>query len=202
MENKTVHARMSAIKAELSECKIPKSGKNTFSGFVYHELTDFMPFINKLNAKHGVNTFPKFLQKQGICVLTVINADNERDRYQIVIPFIEAQMLAKGGQPSVVDAIQRMGSTLTYNRRYLYMSAYDIVESDGIDSLPQQPAEPAKTTAAKTETETKKKVETEDQFTKVVEWVQSGKGTLDKAKSMYDFTAVQLEDLQTILNQK
>jgi hypothetical protein len=137
IQKQSVHTRMALIKAELSRCKIPKSGKNKFSGFVYHELTDFMPFINELNAKHGVNTFPKFLKKEGICVLTVVNAFDSTDKYDVVIPFEEAQMLAKGGEPSVVDAIQRMGSTITYNRRYLYMSAYDIVESDGVDALPQ-----------------------------------------------------------------
>jgi hypothetical protein len=143
-KTKTVHARMTAIKAELSKCKIPKSGKNKYSGFSYHELPDFMPFVNELNAKHGVNSTPKFLKKQGICILTIVNVDDKTDKYEIIIPYVEAQMLAKGGEPSVVDAIQRIGSTLTYNRRYLYMAAYDIVENDGVDSLPQQAAPKAK----------------------------------------------------------
>jgi len=44
-------------------------------------------------------------------------------------------MLSKGGGASTVDAIQRLGSTITYNRRYLYMAAYDITESDSVDGL-------------------------------------------------------------------
>jgi len=178
-KTKTVHARMAHIKAELFECKIPKSGKNKFSGFVYHELTDFMPFINKLNAKHGINTFPKFLQKQGICVLTVVNVENEEDKYEIIIPFVEAQMLAKDQKPSVVDAIQRMGSTLTYNRRYLYMSAYDIVESDGVD-----PAEP-------------KPLPTIDskRFALMVEAIRAKKYTVKQARESYGLSDEQKEVL-------
>ena len=135
---KSVHEKMSVIKKELSKSKIPKSGNNKFAGFRYHELQDFMPFINDLNEKHGVNCVPRFLKKEGICTLKIVNTEDEQNYYEVVIPFVEAQMLAKGGSPSNVDAIQRMGSTLTYNRRYLYMSAYDIIESDGVDSLPPQ----------------------------------------------------------------
>jgi hypothetical protein len=75
----------------------------------------------------------------------------------------------------------------------------DNTHSNDIETPKQKTPAPAAKTPAP---EQKKKVETEEQFTKVVEWVQSGKGTLDKAKSMYDFTAVQLDDLKTILNQK
>jgi hypothetical protein len=46
-------------------------------------------------------------------------------------------MLASGGQPSKVDDIQRLGSTITYMRRYLYMTAYNIQENDVVDSLDQ-----------------------------------------------------------------
>jgi len=139
-----LHHRMSQIKMELSKCKIPKSGHNKFSNFYYHELTDFMPFINELNVKHGVNAYPKFLKQEGICVLTLVNSDDKEDFYDVVIPYIDAEMLSKGGGASVVDAIQRLGSTITYNRRYLYQSAYDIVESDGVDSLPPNDSEKEK----------------------------------------------------------
>lgn len=170
---KSIHARMALIKSELSKCKIPKSGHNKYAGFKYHELQDFMPFINELNAKHGVNTFPKFLEKQGICVLKLINADNAGDSYEIIIPLVHAEMLAKGGAPSNVDAIQRMGSTITYNRRYLYMSAYDIVESDSVDVVePTKPTPQAPKPLPKVD------------FVKAVEAIKAGKTTVaDVVKS-------------------
>jgi len=134
-KTKTIHERMSLIKAELSKCDIPKSGHNTYAGFKYHELQDFMPFVNDLNSKHGVNALPKFLKKEGICVIKLVNTNDSSDYYEIVIPYVDAQMLSKGGGPSTVDAVQRLGSTITYNRRYLYMAAYDITESDSVDAV-------------------------------------------------------------------
>lgn len=207
MENQTIHARLAAIKAELFKMKIPKSGKNNYSGFVYHELQDFMPFIVELNQKHGVNAFPKFLKKQKICVLTLFNTDDSSDKVEIIMPYVDAEMLGKGGEPSKVDAIQRLGSTITYSRRYLYMAAYDIVESDGVDAGEKDPPKKTElpvnpTTTTTQATKPKKKVETEEQFTTLVEWVQSGKGTKEKVLEKYDLTAAQLDDLETILNPK
>jgi hypothetical protein len=144
-KTKTVHERMAIIKDELSKSDIPKSGHNTFAGFRYHELQDFMPFINKLNAEHGINTVPKFLKKEGICIIKIFNVEDASDNYEVVIPYVDAEMLARGGGPSKVDAVQRLGSTITYNRRYLYMAAYDITESDSVDARDNTPVKaPAK----------------------------------------------------------
>ena len=201
MEKKQVlglHHRMSAIKAELNKCKIPKSGHNKFSGFHYHELTDFLPLINELNLKHGVNAYPKFLKHEQICVLTLINADDKEDFYDVIIPYVDAEMLGKGGSASVVDAIQRLGSTITYNRRYLYQSAYDIIESDGIDSLPpNEPQEPKKE-AKKEQAPSGKKECNDATFKKLVEAIQSGRGTVEQAKEIYIFTGQQNIELLNI----
>jgi hypothetical protein len=186
-----LHTRMSLIKMELSKCKIPKSGHNKFSGFHYHELTDFMPFINELNVKHGVNAYPKFLKNEGICVLTLINSDDKEDFYDVIIPYVDAEMLSKGGGASVVDAIQRLGSTITYNRRYLYQSAYDIVESDGVDSLP--PNEPQKQ-ATQPEAKPVKvaKTECDDKtFETIKQAIIDGKRTIEQAKEKFIFTGTQ-----------
>jgi hypothetical protein len=200
MEKKTVFAKMSAIKSELSKCKIPKSGKNTHSNFTYHELTDFMPFINDLNDKHGVATFPKFLRKEGICVLSVVNVEDSSDKYDVVIPFVEAQMLAKGGAPSNVDAIQRMGSTITYNRRYLYMSAYDIVESDSVDALPISTKAPEVNTT--TPQAKAKPAITADRFAKALEAIQGGnQDALKQLIEKFSLTVEQSAQLETIKNQ-
>jgi hypothetical protein len=190
-----LHSRMSLIKMELSKCKIPKSGHNKFSGFHYHELTDFMPFINDLNVKHGVNAYPKFLKHEGICVLTLINSDDKEDFYDVIIPYVDAEMLSKGGGTSVVDAIQRLGSTITYNRRYLYQSAYDIVESDGVDSLP--PNEPQKQDT-KTEAKPIKVQKTEcdaPTFETIKQAILDGKRTIEQAKEKFIFTGTQSTEL-------
>lgn len=131
----TVHGRMAVIKDKLSHEKVPKSGHNKFAGFKYHELGDFMPYINKYNLENGVNDFANIDEVNNVCTLTLTNVDDANDFYVVSVPFREAEMLSKGGGASNVDVIQRMGSTITYNRRYLYMTAYNIQESDGVDGL-------------------------------------------------------------------
>jgi len=138
MENiKTIHAKMAEIKKRLAETKIKKSGYNKFAGFKYHELPDFLNEINKLNNEIKVNDSIHIDKAGDVCLLTLTNTENTDDYYTVSIPYSEAQMLASGGQPSKVDDIQRLGSTITYMRRYLYMTAYNIQENDVVDSLDQ-----------------------------------------------------------------
>jgi hypothetical protein len=190
MGEKTVHARMSAIKAELAKIEIKKSGHNKFAGFKYHELQDFMVHINQLNQKHGVNDLVEIDEDKKECRITLINVDVKDDFYIVSVPYREAQMLGKGGTPSNVDMIQRMGSTITYNRRYLYMTAYNIVESDSVDSQ-----EPAKTPPVKLPAV---------DFNGAVEAIKEGKTTLAqilKARSVTDAERKALEEVeQTIKN--
>jgi hypothetical protein len=199
MGEKTVHARMSAIKAELAKIEIKKSGRNTYAGFKYHELQDFMVHINQLNQKHGVNDLVEIDEDKKECRITLINVDDKDDFYIVSVPYREAQMLGKGGTPSNVDMIQRMGSTITYNRRYLYMTAYNIVESDSVDS--QEPAKtpPAKLPPVKTPPAKLPAVD----FNGAVEAIKEGKTTLAqilKARSVTDAEKKALEEVELETN--
>ena len=111
---------------------------------------------------------------------TLVNSDDKDDFYEVIIPYVEAEMLAKGGDKSVVDAIQRLGSTITYNRRYLYQTAYDITENDGVDSLP--PIE-----------NTTKPTLTADRFNEALKSIANGKYTAEKLKAEFLLTKQQLE---------
>ena len=130
--------RLSRIKAELSKREVKKSGHNKFSGYYYHELADFMPHITDLQATFGVDDTVDFIKNQDGFIdsvsITLTNVHRPEETKTTTIPYVEAEMLAKGGAPSTIDAIQRMGSTITYNRRYIYMLAYNITENDQVDA--------------------------------------------------------------------
>jgi hypothetical protein len=182
MDTKTIHERMAIIKHELAKRIIKKSGHNKFAGFKYHELSDFIEHINELNFEHGVNDCIQIDEVQNECRITLTNVNNVRDSYTIITPFREAEMLGKGGAASSVDAVQRMGSTITYNRRYLYMTAYNIQENDGVDGN-EQP-----------------KTITNENFAKGVDKVNKGEmfvPELEKALSGYALTKEQ----QQIINE-
>lgn len=168
----TIHGRMAKIKKELSNKKIPKSGHNKFAGFKYHELNDFIQVINELNDEHGVNDVILIDELNGVCSITLFNVDNSEDSYTIKTPFREAEMLGKGGAKSNVDAVQRIGSTITYNRRYLYMTAYNIQENDGVDA-----SEPNGSNTPPKQPQVKKAL-TEERFNKALDALEKKEVTV------------------------
>ena len=128
MENMNIHARIAKVKLDLTKKEIKKSGHNKFAGFKYHELQDFLEHIVELNDKHGINDTIHIDPQTGVAKLRLTNADNKEDYAETIVPYVEAQMTSK------TDPVQRMGATITYMRRYLYMTAYAIQENDAIDS--------------------------------------------------------------------
>lgn len=175
-ETLTVHGKMVKIKKELSMMKIPKSGHNKFAGFKYHELSDFLNEINSLNEKYGVNDFVEINENDGECRITLVNVEEPNDFYTIRTPYKNAQMLGKGGAPSNVDEIQRAGATITYNRRYLYVTAYGINENCSVDAQGEQTKKQAP--------QPKKPQFTEANFEKAY----AANATIDKIKQLYDIT--------------
>jgi hypothetical protein len=68
--------------------------------------------------------------------MTIINIDDPSDCINFTSPMREiAPIISNSTGGEVTNAIQRLGSVETYQRRYLYMVALDIVESDSIEPL-------------------------------------------------------------------
>jgi hypothetical protein len=123
---KSIHERMATIKVELSKLKFEKSGHNKHLNFKYHELQDFLQHVTKLNKEHGVNE--AISMTNDLATITLTSTEEPHDSYQVTVPFVMADMQPKN------DVIQKLGATLTYIRRYLYVQAYAITEGDAVDA--------------------------------------------------------------------
>ena len=122
---KNVYQKLLEARAKFLEAGIGKSGKNMSISFKYFELDDIVPVATKIFMEVGLIALASFHADHA--VLTVVNTDNADDHLAFTAPLV----VSEGNK--AVTPVQAMGATITYYRRYLYMMALDIVESDSID---------------------------------------------------------------------
>jgi hypothetical protein len=123
-EIQMVHKKLMQARVELQAMPLKKSGHNKFAGYNYFELGDFLPQVNAIFHRLGLCSVVSFDAEYAS--LTITDVD---DGTMIVItsPMVEANM--KGASP-----IQSLGGCQTYQRRYLYLCATDLVEGDSFDA--------------------------------------------------------------------
>lgn len=90
----------------------------------YFELGDFLPGVNEVCNNNGLATIFHF--EKEIATLTIIDVDNPESIIKFETPI---EMAAIKGS----STIQQIGGTQTYARRYLYMMAFEIAETDIVD---------------------------------------------------------------------
>ena len=122
-----VFEKLQKARIELQSKKMKKSGHNKFAGYQYFELGDFLPEINKLFAELGLCSAVSF--GKDLAELKIVNMEKPDEVITFTSPMAEANL--KGCHP-----IQNLGAVETYSRRYLYVTALEIVEHDALDSSP------------------------------------------------------------------
>jgi hypothetical protein len=120
----SVYKKLNEARIVLQNTKLTKSGHNKFAGYQYFELGDFLPTINKTFSELGLCGVVSY----GIDVATLTITDID-DGSQVFITSPMAEANLKGCHP-----IQNLGAVETYTRRYLWVTAMEIVEHDAIDS--------------------------------------------------------------------
>ena len=122
----SVHKKLMQARVKLQSTEMKKSGLNKFAGYSYFELGDFIPHIQTIFNDIGLCGVVSFDSTHATLCIT----DTE-DGSQIVVTSPMAEANLKGAHP-----IQNLGAVLSYQRRYLWMAAMEIVEHDIIDSGP------------------------------------------------------------------
>jgi hypothetical protein len=131
---KNVYQKLLEARVLFMEEDVKKSGKNMKMSYKYFELQDIVPVATPIFQKVGLLPVTTF--DNDMATMMVINVDNPGDFIVFTSPMREIEPIISnktGGE--VTNAIQRLGSVETYQRRYLYMIALDIVESDSIEPL-------------------------------------------------------------------
>lgn len=120
-----IYEKIQFAKEEILKANLKKSWKNKFAGYDYFELSDFLPFIVQACNKLWLFTSVSF--NETTATLKVVNCEKTDEVVEITSPMKELEL--KG-----CNQIQALWGVETYQRRYLYMSLFDIVENDMFDA--------------------------------------------------------------------
>ena len=129
---KNVFQKLLEARVLFMEEDVKKSGKNMKMSYKYFELQDIVPVALPIFQKVGLLPVTTF--ENDVATMTIHNVDDPTEYINFTSPMREIEPIIStktGGE--VTNAIQRLGSVETYQRRYLYMVALDIVESDEIE---------------------------------------------------------------------
>lgn len=150
-QKKSLNDSIISIRVKLQNAKLKKTGNNSFAGFDYFELSDFLPKLNELMLEEGVNdlfTIETDLNETMVAKLTLIKGDETQD-YRMPFKIFDTPLTFKKDKkgeymkdregnyiqvPSMQD-IQYLGALNTYYKRYLYLNAFGITDGDVIDAI-------------------------------------------------------------------
>lgn len=152
-ETMNVWSKLLLARKMFQEANVKKTGVNRHLEFKYFELQDIVPVATIIGYEVGLLFVTTF--EADVAQMTVVNVHNPDEIILFRSPMKEIESIESsrtGGK--LTNAIQNLGSAETYQRRYLYMAALDIVESDTFDAdvgEPEapNPEKPAKKTKAK-----------------------------------------------------
>lgn len=119
-----VHRKLSQARAKFHGLEIKKSGKNTFANYDYFELGDFLLPALKVFDETGLGSTISFTAD--LATMTIRDLDNPDDTIELTSPMGSAAL--KG-----CHEVQNIGAVETYQRRYLWVAALEIVEHDALD---------------------------------------------------------------------
>ena len=120
-----VYQRINAARNAFHALKLKKTGHNKFAGYNYFELGDFLIPALKVFSDFGLFAAVSFDADKAS--MTIRNVDAPAEFVTIYSPMGSAAL--KG-----CHEVQNIGAVETYQRRYLWVAALEIVEHDALDS--------------------------------------------------------------------
>lgn len=120
----SAHRKLMQARIDLQGRKLSKSGHNKFAGYKYFELGDFLPTIQEIFHNLGLCGVVSYGRDEAALVVTDID-----DGSSVTITSPMSTAALKG-----CHEVQNLGAVQTYIRRYLWVTAMEIVEHDALDS--------------------------------------------------------------------
>jgi hypothetical protein len=122
---KNVHQRLNEARIKFHQTELKKSGRNTFANYSYFELGDFL--VPALQIFDEVGLCGTISFTADTATMVVSNIDDPAQQIEFTSPMGSAAL--KG-----CHEVQNIGAVETYQRRYLWVTALEIVEHDGLEA--------------------------------------------------------------------
>lgn len=121
----SVQKKLMQARLKLQSMTLKKSGHNKFAGYYYFELGDFLPQVQTIFAELGLCGVVSYTAYTAS--LTIYGESGDGSPLVITSPMGSAAL--KG-----CHEVQNVGAVETYQRRYLWVTAMEIVEHDVLDA--------------------------------------------------------------------
>jgi len=185
-ETLNVYQKLIMARGQFLESDAKKTGKNMHLSFKYFELDDIVPTATKIFVELGLIAVVNFTSD--VATMNIINTENPEEVIPFIAPFNQIEPIVSNTGKQATNEMQALGSSITYMRRYLYMLALDICESDSIDAnIGKGEFAPATPSAPQTE---KKAPATPEQRQEVKKELTAKEGNA---------TALQIKGLKNVL---
>ena len=128
----SIYAKLAQARVKLQKENLKKTGNNR--SFKYFELKDFLPRVNEIFEELKMCAVVRYSSE--LATLTIYDCKKD-ESIEFTSPMVQKAL------PSGTE-IQNLGAIQTYQRRYLYLTALEIVEDDLVDSIPPEKEEQKK----------------------------------------------------------
>ena len=131
----SIFKKLNEARAKFHQIKLKKTGNNNFSGYDYFELGDFL--IPALQVFNEVGLCAVISFDKDLAAMRIFDVDAP----QLQPPFVITSPMGSAALKGCHE-VQNIGAVETYQRRYLWMAALEIVEHDALDAVTGKGKEP------------------------------------------------------------
>ncbi len=181
----SIYAKLAQARVKLQKENLKKTGNNR--NFKYFELKDFLPRVNEIFDELKMCAVVRYSSE--LATLTIYDCEKE-ESIEFTSPMVQKAL------PSGTE-IQNLGAIQTYQRRYLYLTALEIVEDDLVDSIPPEKAEQKKQESLKRYNESTQQNVSSTQDKSILDKLKGGLKECGNKKELEERYAKQMPWIET-----
>lgn len=181
----SIYAKLAQARVKLQKENLKKTGNNR--SFKYFELKDFLPRVNEIFEELKMCAVVRYSSE--LATLTIYDCEKD-ESIEFTSPMVQKAL------PSGTE-IQNLGAIQTYQRRYLYLTALEIVEDDLVDSIPPEKTEQKKQESQKRYNESTQQNVNSTQDKSILDKLKTGLKECGNKKELEERYAKQMPWIET-----